>query len=137
MLTGGPQVRTVETYIQEYNTSFQYKFVDPRNLTKEERRVYDFTPRILALVGLIGNRIPQIRISETMRVTSDDTDRVWDSSIPAIVIKRTKLASLVGYAATILHEVGHATTGAVDATREFERVLTDYLGKTSIAAINR
>jgi len=137
VLTGGPRVRTVETYIQEYNTSFQYIFVDPRNLAKEERRVYDFTPRILALVGLTENRIPQIRISETMRVTSNDTEGVWDSSIPAIVIKRTKLVSLVGYAATILHEVGHATTGEVDATREFEWVLTDYLGKTSIAAINR
>lgn len=137
VLTGGPPVRMVETYIQEYNTSFQYKFVDPLILTREERRIYDLTPRILALVGLTGNRIPQIRISETMRVTSDDTNGVWDSSIPAIVVKRTKLASLAEYAATLLHEVGHATSGAVDATREFERVLTDYLGKASGAAINR
>lgn len=137
VLTGGPQVRTIETYIQEYNTSFQYKFVDPRALTKEERRIFDFAPRVLALVRLTGNRVPEIRISETMRVTSNDTDGVWDSSIPAIVIKRTKLASLVGFAATLLHEVGHATTGTVDATREFERVLTDYLGETSFAAISR
>jgi hypothetical protein len=137
VLTGGPQVRTVETYIQEYNTSFQYKFVDPKNLTREERRVYDFTSRILALVGITGSRVPQIRISETMRVTTDDTEGVWDSSIPAIVIKRSKLSSLTGYAATLLHEAGHATTEAVDATREFERVLTNYLGQTSVTAINR
>ncbi|HKZ87119.1 MAG TPA: ATP-binding protein [Anaerolineae bacterium] len=136
-LAGGLQVRTVETYVQEYNASFQYKFIDPRNLTKEERRILEFTPKILALVGLAGSRVPDIRISETMRVTADDTDGVWDSSIPAIVIKRSKLSSLLGYAATLLHELGHATTGTVDATREFEHVLTDYLGKTSIAAINR
>jgi antirestriction protein ArdC len=47
------------------------------------------------------------------------------------------LSSLVGYAATLLHEAGHATTGTVDATREFERVLTDYLGKTAVVALNR
>ncbi len=137
VLTGGPQVRTVETYVQEYNASFQYKFVDPGNLTKEERRIYEFTPRVLALIGLAGNRVPDIRISETMRVTTDSTDGVWDSAIRAIVVKRTKLRSLVEYAATLLHEVGHATTGTVDATREFESVLTEYLGKTSAAAVNR
>jgi hypothetical protein len=134
---GGPQVRTLETYIREYNASFEYKFVDIQKLTREERRIYDFTPKILALVGLTPDRAPQIRISETMRVTTDDTDEVWDSSIPAIVIKRSKLSSLVGYAATLLHEVGHATTGAVDATRDFEHVLTDYLGRTSAAAIGK
>lgn len=134
---GGPQVRTLETYIQEYNASFEYKFVDPQKLTREERRIYDFTPKILSLVGLTLNHVPEIRISETIRMTTDDTEGVWDSSIPAIVIKRSKLSSLIGYAATLLHEVGHATTGAVDATREFEHVLTGYLGRTSVAAIGK
>ncbi len=134
-LAGGLQVRTVETYIQEYNTSFQYRFVDLQTLTKAERQVFDATPKILGLVGLTMNRIPDLRISETMRVTSDDTQGVWDPSIPAIVIKRTKLKSLSDFAATLLHEVAHATTGTVDATREFESVLTDYLGTTASAAL--
>ena len=137
VVTGGPQVRTLATYIQEYNTSFQYRFVSLQELTKEERRVYDFTPRILALVGLTVSRIPEIRISETMRVTTDNTEGVWDSSIPAIVIKRSRLSALIGYAATLLHEVGHATTGTVDATQEFEHVLTSYLGQTSVTALTR
>ena len=135
--TGGPQVRTLEAYVQEYNASFEYKFVDLQKLTREERRIYDFTPKILALVGLTLDHAPEIRISETMRVTTDDTEGVWDSAIPAIVIKRSRLSALIGYAATLLHEVGHATTGAVDATREFERVLTDYLGRVSIVAIGK
>ena len=137
VLSGGPQVRTLEAYVEEYNTSFEYSFVDYPNLTSEERRIYDLTPRILALVGISGIRLPQIRISETMRVTTDDTEGVWDPSMQAIVIKRSKLASLLGYAATLLHEAGHATTGTVDATREFEAVLTAYLGRTATAAINR
>ncbi len=87
--TGGPQVRTLEAYVQQYNASFEYKFVDLRTLTREERRIYDFTSKILALIGVSGEQIPEIRISETMRVTTDNTEGVWDSSIPAIVIKRS------------------------------------------------
>jgi len=135
--TGGPEVRTLGTYVQEYNASFQYKFVDIQDLTDKERSVYEFTPRILALVGVTGRRSPNIRFSETMRVTSDDTEGVWDPSIQAIVIKRSKLSSLIDYAATLLHEVAHATTGTSDATRAFENVLTDYLGQTSVAALTR
>ena len=65
-----------------------------------------------------------------MRVTPDSTEGVWDPSLPGIVIKCMKLASLAEYAAVLLHEVAHATTGTVDATREFENVLTEYLGQT-------
>lgn len=137
VLTGGAQVRTVENYVQEYNTSFQYKFVEINSLNREERRIFDFTPKIISLVGIPSYRVPQIRISETMRVTSDDTEGVWDSSIPAIVIKRSKLNSLIGYAATLLHELGHATTGAPDVSRAFEHVLTEYLGKTSVLALQK
>lgn len=137
VVTGGPQVRTAENYIQEFNTSFQYKFVSINNLSEKERRIFEYTPKIISLVGIPIHSIPKIRISETMRITSDDTEGVWDSSIPAIVIKRSKLNSLTGYAATLLHEIGHATTGAPDVSRAFEHVLTEYLGKTSIIAIQR
>lgn len=136
-LTGGPQVRTFENYIKEFNTSFQYKFVDINSLNEEERRIFKLTPKIISLVGIPSYRIPAIRISETMRVTIDDTQGVWDPSIPAIIIKRSKLNSLSGYAATLLHEIGHATTGATDVSREFELVLTEYLGKTSVIALQR
>lgn len=133
--TGGPQVRTLGTYVQEYNASFQYKFVDIQDLTDGERSIYTFTPKILALVEVTGRCTPNIRFSETMRVTSDDTQGVWDPAIQAIVIKRSKLSSLIDYAATLLHEVAHATTGTSDATRAFENVLTNYLGQTSVAAL--
>jgi hypothetical protein len=135
MISGGLQVRTVDRYIEEYNASFQYQFVDPGRLTGDERRVYDRTREIIALVGI--GRVPEVRISETMRVTIDNTGGVWDPAIPAIVVKRSRLSSLMSYAATLLHEIGHATSGAVDATREFEQVLTSYLGETATAAIGQ
>jgi hypothetical protein len=137
VFSGGPQVRTLDVYIQEYNTSFQYKFVAPLELTKEERQIFESTQKILALVGQSIASVPTIRISETMRVTSDDTEGVWDQDLKAIVIKRSRLASLINYAATLLHEVGHATTKTQDTTREFENVLTGYLGQTSVVALKR
>ena len=133
--TGGPQVRTLETYIREYHESFQYKFVEPAALTSQERRVFDLTPKLLALVGVTGSRAPRVRVSETMRVTNDHTGGVWDAGQQAIIIRRSQLASPVAYAGTLLHEVGHATTGTVDATREFEQVLTQYLGRAATAAV--
>lgn len=135
--SGGPEVRILESYVDEYNASFRYHFVEMEQLTPRERAVFDMTPKILTLVGLDSERLPAIRISETMRVIPDFTRGVWDRAVPAIIIKRSELASLAGFAATLLHEVAHATSGAVDATRAFEAVLTEYLGRTSAAAIHR
>jgi hypothetical protein len=134
MESGGPPVRIVENYITEYNDSFQYKFVEPSGLTRDEKKVFDLTPRLLALVGITPSQFPRVRISETMRVTSDDTFGVWDSSERCIIIKRSQLASPLAYAATLLHETAHAMTGTADATREFELVLTKYLGMTGSTA---
>ena len=87
------------------------------------------------MVGVPAKREPRVLISETMRMTFDDTDGVWDPELRAIVIKRDVLKTKMAYAATLLHEVAHATTGTVDATRAFEAVLTGYLGQTSLAAL--
>jgi len=137
ILSGGPQVRTLETYVQEYNASFEYKFVELSDLSSDERAILDFAPQIFGLIGLTDSRFPKIRISEKMRSTGDTTQGVWDSSIQAIVISRAQLSSLAGFAATLLHEAGHAMTGAVDATRDFESVLTNYLGKIAVIALRR
>jgi len=137
MQSGGAEVRTVEKYVEEYNSSFQYEFISQRDLTRKEKQVYDRSLEILALVGIRQSRAPKIKISNTMRATNDDTGGVWDPSIPAIVIKRSQLASFTVYSATVLHELAHATSGAVDASREFENVLTTYLGQTANKAIGR
>ena len=137
MENGGPLVRTVEEYIREYNESFEYQFVDRHLLTGSERCMFDRTWDIFAVVGVGRRQAPEVRVSETIRVTEDDTGGVWDPSIPAIVIRRRELSSLVRYAATLLHELGHATSGARDATRRFEGILTRFLGQTATAAVGR
>jgi hypothetical protein len=135
---GGTRVRLLEDYVAEFNESFEYAFVDPVDLSPEERAKFDRTEEILSLVGEGAEHEEEpadVRISETLRLTRDDTDGVWDPELGAIVIKRERLGSLHGYAATLLHEVAHATTGTHDATREFENVLTEYLGDTAKTAL--
>jgi hypothetical protein len=134
--SGGVEVRVLEAYVSEFNDSFQYTFVLPEDLEPKEKAVFDLTWDLIDLVGLQDGDLPEIRISETMRISRDDTDGVWDPDLDAIVIKRDQLKSPHTYAATLLHEVAHATSGAVDATRDFENVLTRYLGDTSTAALD-
>jgi hypothetical protein len=132
---GGVETRMLENYVKEFNESFEYNFVDPGELEPEERSVLELTERLIALVGVRKNLT--VLVSETMRLGRDDTEGVWDPQLGAIVIKRAKLRSPKEFAATLLHEVAHASTGTVDATREFESVLTRYLGRTGSAAITQ
>lgn len=132
---GGPVTRVLERYVTEFNESFSYSFVDEERLSAREREVFSITPELFALIEVPQARVPKVMISETMRITKDDTDGVWDPELGAIVIKRSRLRSRHAYAGTLLHEAAHALTRTVDATREFESVLTDYLGRTSSAAL--
>lgn len=132
---GGAATRTLETYVKEFNASFEYRFVEGDDLGPHEKEIFDRTEEILALVGLKGRRVRPVLISETMRMGRDDTDGVWDPDLGAIVIKRSCLKTIRLYAGTLLHEAAHASSGTVDATREFESVLTRYLGQTSAGAL--
>lgn len=134
---GGPELRTLNVYAKEFNESFQYQFVEPQKLNGQERAVFDLTLPILALVDLAPPRAPKVRVSETMRITSTDTEGVWDAPLGAIVVKRSCLASAPRYAGTLLHEAAHATTGASDVSRLFEGVLTQYLGIVATKALRR
>jgi hypothetical protein len=135
--TGGEQLRTVETYQKEFNESFTFKFIDPDSLTPAERKVYDLTPRIIGLVRIAPRNSPSVKISETMRITIDNTSGVWDPQLGSIVILRHLLKNPEAYAGTLLHELVHARTGLVDVTRSFESALSEYLGKIAIEALRR
>jgi hypothetical protein len=115
-------------YLEQYNDSFSYTFIEPSAFTNAEKRVWDATPHLLNLLGYKYSRIPEIKISETMRLNQDFTRGVYDSSLNIIVIKRALLSDIVTYAGVLLHEVAHALSGYADCTRDFESVLTEYLG---------
>jgi len=129
-LSGNP-IQDLSQFKQTWNESFEFKFVSPNILTPSERAVYDATPRILALIGGLPGNVKEIKISETMRMQTCsfiEAAGLWDP--PSIIIKRTQLRSLEDYAGTLLHEIGHARSGAPDISNEFEQSLTGLLGKT-------
>jgi hypothetical protein len=132
---GDDDLRTLEGYVDQYNESFNYEFVEPTGLRPDESAIFALTPALFGLIGIDRERAPRVLISETMRVGLDNTEGVWDPTLGAIVIKRSRLTSITAYGATLLHEAAHAMTNAVDATRRFESVLTEYLGLTSTAAL--
>lgn len=134
--SGGPSVRLLESYVREFNESFEFDLVEEADLSDPERELLGIVPDLFGLIGVEATEdIPAVLVSNTMRLINDDTYGVWDPSIPAIVVKRTQMKTQRAFAATILHEAAHALTGTVDATREFENVLTDYLGRTSTEAL--
>lgn len=77
-------------------------------------------------------------ISETMRMEFRgyrEAVGLWEEHTQRIVVKRSQLKDLRAYAATLLHEVAHARSGATDVTRDFENELTKLLGVTTTSAI--
>lgn len=130
----GNEVRDLGVYRKEFNKSFEYKFVEPADLTDAERAVYGTTRGLLDMANLGMGSIP-VKISETLRMVSADcTAGVWEPTEGRIIIKRDALSSAEGYAGTLLHEAAHAASGAPDVSREFEEALTTLLGRAAIAA---
>jgi hypothetical protein len=125
----GNPIRDLGQYVVEYNESFQYKFVDPRNLMPSEKDVFNKMDQILDIAGGKPSEVRSIKISETMRLGSDSrTTGVWEAAQGMIVIKRSQLKSLSLFAGTLVHEVIHAKSGWGDLSRGFELALSEMLG---------
>ncbi|KPK98201.1 MAG: D-tyrosyl-tRNA deacylase [Omnitrophica WOR_2 bacterium SM23_72] len=126
----GEPIRDLEQFHVEYSESFEYKFVDLKDLTEHEKKIFSFTDNILNLIGGKPANVNSIKISETMRkeLSLHETTGVWDAGLEIIIIKRSQLESLEKYAGTLLHEIGHAISGICDVTRGFEEELTRIIG---------
>lgn len=129
----GNMMRDLHLYNVEWNASFQFKFVKPEDLSKQEFQVYSITPKIFELIGGQPREVKEILISETMRreLSGMEAAGLWESDKKRIVIKRVQLSSLEKYAGTLLHETAHVRSGAGDVSKEFEDELTNLLGKVS------
>ena len=132
----GNSIRDLSQFELEYNASFEFDFVDPKDLNTEERQVWGATDRILELVGGRPRQVTAILISETMRAGSggfQDANGVWEDG--KIIVKRSQLRHLGSYAGTLLHEVAHARSASPDCDRGFELELTSLLGSVAAEAI--
>jgi hypothetical protein len=136
-ISGNP-IRDLGQFSIEYTESFEFKFVEPKDLKKEEKAIFNRTAEILSLVGGKPKVIKEIKVSETMRKQLGsfvEADGVWEREKGRIIVKRNTLASIEMYAGTLLHEAAHALSGKEDVSREFECELTQIIGMISSKAI--
>jgi hypothetical protein len=130
----GAPVRDIATDEAEWNQSFTFQFIEPAALSPEERRVFETSGDIFRAIGGRPPEIRKLAISETMRLEKGfETVGLWESAEQRIVIKRTQLQDRASLAATLLHEVAHALSGAPDCNEDFESELTRLLGLVSCA----
>lgn len=135
-ISGNPIVDLGE-FVSIYSESFKFKFVNPDKLTASEKKIFEKTDAILALVGGKPKEVKQIRISETMRPALGslaETDGLWDGK-GTIIIKRSVLKTVEKYTGVLIHEVAHTVGEAPDVTREFEIDLTDLTGRAGSKAL--
>ena len=135
----GNPMRDLGQYEVEYEESFEYKFVEETELTDSERMVFGYKEKIMNLVGGKPQRVHDILITETLRVGSTvcGVAGLWKPDENVIIIKRSQLSDLKSFAGTLLHEIAHAASGFHDVDRDFEVVLTDFLGKTGFDALQK
>ena len=91
------------------------------------------------MIGGLPPNVKHIQISETMRMESFtyvEAVGLWDPSTGSIIIKRTQLTNLEKFAGTLLHEIAHARSGAPDISSQFEKSLTELLGKSGSRIVN-
>jgi hypothetical protein len=120
-------------YREEWNSSFEFTFIDPASLSAREHAVWDTLPLIFAARGGRPSRVKTVKISETMRLMNGSYQEavgLWDSADGTIVVKRTQLETLHAFAGTILHEISHSSSGAPDVSLAFEHELTQETGRS-------
>ena len=132
-------VTTLERFAAEWNDRVVIEPIDPAHLGAAERAVLDLAGDVLALVGRRRDEWDVV-VSATLHLTPDGTETahgLWEPAQRRIVIHRACLRSAELFVATLLHEIGHAVTGATDLTAAFEDGLTDLLGTVGTHAVTR
>jgi hypothetical protein len=134
----GTPIRDLERLHSEYIESFEYEFVDPKDLNPDERRIFAMTDQLFELIGGKPQIIKCVMISETIRkeISSEaETTGIWKPATRTIIVKRSQLKNIENYFATLLHEIAHAISGSPDVSRDFEAQLTKFLGLLAAKAI--
>lgn len=134
--TDGNEIRGVDLYSTEYEESFSFEFVDENSMTGQELAVWELRDPVFDIISCPPDYT--VRVSETLRATDgDNTMGVHQPTEKQIVLRRSVLNDPEEFIGTILHELAHTRTPFPDQTREFERVLSDFLGTVGYEAVNR
>jgi hypothetical protein len=132
-LNGNP-ILDIKGFVQVWNASFHYDFVDPAKLKGTERDSWSILPELFRLAGDHAKRVKEVRLSKTMRLDEGayETEGVWDS--PNIVVKRSVLDSRRHFARVVLHEIAHASSGGNHGSVAFMAAIDDLAGLAAVAA---
>lgn len=136
----GKPIVDIGQYVSIYNDSYDFNFLDPEKLSQKEKEIYDMTPKIIDIFGVLPKKVNSIKISTTMRkdlFANVETFGCWDEKTNSIVLSRKTLKSLKDYSGTLIHELIHAKTGYDDVTRAFESELTEIVGKLSESLLTK
>ncbi|OLB88791.1 MAG: hypothetical protein AUI15_27285 [Actinobacteria bacterium 13_2_20CM_2_66_6] len=133
----GNRILDISGFVQVWNASFTYNFVDPAKLNKKERMAWAILPDLIRLAGAHAKRVKEVRISATMRLDEGayETEGVWDS--PHIVVKRSVLDSPRHFARVVLHEIAHASSGGNHGSLAFMAAIDDLAGLAAVEAVRR
>ncbi len=133
-LNGNP-ILDIAGFVQVWNASFQYEFVDPSVLTAAEGAAWSLLPQLMRLAAEHAKRVQEVRISRTMRLDEGEyeTEGVWDS--PRIVVKRSVLDSPRHFARVLLHEIAHASSRANHGSLAFMAAIDDLAGLAAVEAL--
>lgn len=138
-VSGNP-IRDLGQFRKEWNESFEFKFIDEKDMTPRERAVFHMTDTVLSFVGGKPTAVREIKVSETMRVeplSFVQASGLWEPTTGRMIIKRSQLRTLKDYAGTLLHEIGHVRSGATDITGLFEQELTSLIGTVVAKAVGQ
>lgn len=128
-------------YQRSWNESFTFDFVAPDEMSSAERGIFNRVGEVTALasIDLQNLGVKEVAVSTTMRLSSagDPVLGIWEPDHRRIVIRRDQLASPQCFFGTLLHELGHARSGASDNSLGFEEELTRLLGAVAAAGIQR
>lgn len=132
------KLRTTDVYWNEENNKFVPIPIDVAALSEAERMVLNKQQEILDLIGGLPAIVKSIEIVE--KIYESDLFRggtvgLWQPDKRRILIKRTQLSDISKFAGTLLHECAHALSGHDDVSRDFEKMLTEFLGIIAKKAI--
>ncbi len=127
----GESILDLDKFKEEWNSSFEFRFVDSGNLDLNEKEVFSYTDKLFKIIGGRPPNVNDVRISETMlmnNATFREAEGLWQPSSGQIIIKRSKLRNVSEYAGVLIHEAAHALGFTSDVSVEFEEELTRLLG---------
>ena len=132
------KLRTTDVYWNEEKNKFVPIPIDVAALSEAERIVLNKQQEILDLIGGLPAIVKSIEIVE--KIYESDLFRggtvgLWLPDKRRILIKRTQLSDISKFAGTLLHECAHALSGHDDVSRDFEKMLTEFLGIIAKKAI--